>query len=101
MIVIGVDAHKRSQTLVAVEAGTGELLGQRTVLASDDGALEALRYGQALDDERVWAIEDCRHVSGRFEPALIAAGGRVVRMPPALPSTARAARRTPGQFDPV
>jgi hypothetical protein len=23
MIVIGVDAHKRSQTLVAVEAGTG------------------------------------------------------------------------------
>jgi len=101
MIVIGVDAHKRSQTLVAVEAGTGELLGQRTVLASDDGALEALRYGQALDDERVWAIEDCRHVSGRFEQALIAAGERVIRIPPALTSTARRAARTPGKSDPI
>jgi transposase len=101
MIVIGVDAHKRSQTLVAVEAGTGESLGQRTVLASDDGALEALRFGQALDDERVWAIEDCRHVSGRFEQALIAAGERVIRIPPALTSTARRTARTPGKSDPI
>jgi transposase len=101
MIVIGVDAHKRSQTLVAVEARTGALLGQRTVLASDGGALDALRFGQALDDERVWAIEDCRHVSGRFEQALIAAGERVIRIPPALTSTARRAARTPGKSDPI
>jgi hypothetical protein len=53
MIVIGVDAHKRSQTLVAVEAGAGELLGQRTALASDDGALEALRFGRA------WMTSGC------------------------------------------
>src|SRR5436305_7199874 len=99
MIVIGVDAHKRSQTLVAVEAG--ELLGQRTVLASDDGALEALRFGHALDEERVWAIEDCRHVSGRYEQALIAAGERVIRIPPALTSTARRPARTPGKSDPI
>jgi transposase len=101
MIVIGVDAHKRSQTLVAVEAGTGELLGQRTVLASDDGALEALRFGHALDEKPVWAIEDCRHVSGRFEQALIAVGERVVRIQPALTATARRAARTPGKSDPV
>ena len=101
MIVIGVDAHKRTQTLVALEAGTGELLGQRTVLASDAGALEAVRFGQGLDQARVWAIEDCRHVSGRFERALIAAGERVIRIPPALTSTARRTARTPGKCDPI
>jgi transposase len=101
MIVIGVDALKRTQTLVALEAGTGELLGQRTVLASDAGALEALRFGHALDEERVWAIEECRHVSGRFEQALIAAGEQVIRIPPALTSTARRAARTPGKSDPI
>ena len=67
MIVIGVDTHKRSHTLVAVDAATGGVLGERTVVASDDGALIALRLVAGLGDERVWAIEDCRHVSGRFE----------------------------------
>jgi hypothetical protein len=60
MIVIGVDTHKRSQTLVALEAGTGKLLGQRGVLADDSGALEACRFGRRLGEDRVWAIEDCR-----------------------------------------
>jgi transposase len=101
MIVIGVDAHKRSQTLVALGAATGEVLGQRMVLASDAGALEALRFGGALGKDRVWAIEDCRHVSGRFEQALIAAGERVIRIPPALTSTTRQMARTPGKSDPI
>jgi hypothetical protein len=37
MIVIGVDTHKRSHTLVAVDAVTGGVLGERTVPASDRG----------------------------------------------------------------
>ena len=74
MIVIGVDAHKRTHTLVAVDAGTGEVRGQHMVVSSDVGSLEALRFVQALDQQRVWAIEDCRHVSGRLERALIAGG---------------------------
>jgi len=37
MIVIGVDTHKRSHTLVAVDAATGGVLGERTVSANDDG----------------------------------------------------------------
>ena len=101
MIVIGVDAHKRSQTLVALQAGTGEVLGQRTVLADEAGALEAFRFGLGLGEDRVWAIEDCRHVSGRFERALVAAGERVIRIPPALTSTARRVARTPGKSDPI
>jgi hypothetical protein len=31
MIVLGADTHKRSHTVAAVAAGTGELLGEQTV----------------------------------------------------------------------
>jgi len=99
MIVIGVDTHKRSHTFVAVDAATGGVLGERTILASDDGALAALRVAAALGDERVWAIEDCRHVSGRLERALVAAGERVIRIPPALTANARRSAREPGKSD--
>jgi hypothetical protein len=40
MIVIGVDVHKRTHTLVALDAVTGPSRGQRIIQASDDGALE-------------------------------------------------------------
>ena len=43
MIVIGVDTHKRSHTLVAVDAATGGVLGERTIVANDEGALVAAR----------------------------------------------------------
>jgi transposase len=101
MIVVGVDAHKRTHTLVAVDAGTGELRGQRMVSASDEGVIEALRFVQGLDEQRVWAIEDCRHVSGRLERALIAVGEQVIRVPPALMVDARRGVRTPGKSDPI
>lgn len=58
--------------------------GQRTVRATDGGSLDALRFVQELDQQRVWAVEDCRHVSGRLEGVLIAVGERVIRIPPAL-----------------
>ena len=76
MIVIGVDTHKRSHTLVALDAATGAARGQLTILASAAGTLEALRLAAALDSERVWAVEDCRHVSGRLERGLVASGDR-------------------------
>ena len=61
MIVIGVDTHKRSHTLVALDAATGVMRGQLTIAASDEGTLAALRFASELDEERVWAVEDCRH----------------------------------------
>jgi hypothetical protein len=67
MIVIGVDTHKRSHTLVALDAATGATRGVLTIAASDDGTLDAVRFAGKLDSERVWAVEDCRHVSGRLE----------------------------------
>jgi transposase len=63
--------------------------------------LEALRFGIALDQERIWAIEDCRHVSARLEAALIAAGERVVRVPAAMTGQACKVSRQAGKSDPI
>jgi transposase len=101
MIVIGVDAHKRTHTLVALEAVTGASRGQTTVQASDEGVLNALRFAVALDGDRVWAVEDCRHVSSRLERVLLGAGERVIRVPPSLTGESRKASRTPGKSDPI
>jgi transposase len=101
MIVIGVDTHKRSHTLVAVDAGTGGVRGQLTIQASDAGTIDALRFAGELDSERVWAVEDCRHVSGRLERGLVASGDRVLRVAPGLTETSRRAVRTPGKSDPI
>jgi transposase len=99
--VIGVDTHKRSHTLVALDAGTGVTRGQLKIAATDDGTLEALRFAAELDDERVWAVEDCRHVSGRLERGLLASGDRVVRVAPGLTETSRRAVREAGKSDPI
>jgi transposase len=101
MIVIGVDAHKRTHTLVALDGVIGSSRGQTTIQATDDGALDALRFAAALDEERVWAVEDCRHVTSRLERALLGAGERVIRVPPALTGESRKATRTPGKSDPI
>jgi len=67
MIVLGADAHKRSHTIAAVSATTGELVGEQTVQVGAKGFAALLVWARGLDAERVWAIEDCRHVSGSFE----------------------------------
>jgi transposase len=101
MIVIGVDAHKRSHTLVALDGVTGADRGERTVPSDDDGMLAALRFAAGVDGDRVWAIEDCRHVTSRLERALLGAGERVVRVPPALTGESRKATRTKGKSDAI
>jgi len=101
MMVIGVDAHKRTHTLVALDAGTGAGRGELTVAASNDGVLRALRFAVGLDEDRVWAVEDCRHVTSRLERALLGAGERVLRVPPTLTGESRKASRTPGKSDPI
>ena len=45
MIVLGADTHKRSHTIAAVAAGTGELLGEKTVQVGARGFEELLRLG--------------------------------------------------------
>jgi transposase len=101
MIVIGSDPHKRSHTCAAVGAGTGELLGSETVQATSAGHERMLAWARSVDPERVWAIEDCRHVSGKLERFLLARGERVVRVPPKLMAGRRRASRERGKSDPI
>ncbi len=101
MIVIGADPHKRTHTLVAVDAAIGEQLGCETVSSSTSGGDVALRWARRLGEDRVWAIEDCRHVSGRFERFLVARGERVVRVPPKLMAGTRKSARQAGKSDPI
>jgi transposase len=101
MIVIGADKHKSNHALVAVDAGTGQVVGERTIRAREVGHLEALRWARGLTAARVWAIEDCRHVSRRLEQSLLAAGERVVRVPPKLMGVSRRGEREAGKSDQI
>ena len=80
MIVLGADTHKRSHTLAAVDAATGQVLGDKTVAVGARGFAALVVWARGLDGERVWALEDCRHVSGALERFLIGRGERVVRV---------------------
>ena len=99
MIVLGADMHKRSHTLAAVVAGTGELLGDTTAAVSERGFAAALDWATGLGDDRVWALEDCRHVSGAFERFLLVHGERVVRVATRLMAGERRAGRDRGKSD--
>jgi transposase len=101
MIVIGADTHKQTHTVAAVFAGSGQLAGELTASAREPGFRELLAWGRSLDEERIWAIEDCRHVSGSLERFLVASGERVVRVPPKLMGQSRRGERTAGKSDPI
>jgi transposase len=99
MVTLGVDAHKRSHTMVATDE-QGRQVGQVTVPATSAGHLRALRWAGRWP-QRIWAIEDCRHLSRRLERDLLGASQRVVRVPPKLMAAARRGARTRGKSDPI
>jgi transposase len=101
MIVLGADTHKRSHTIAAVAAVTGELRGEQTVAVGRRGFGALLRWARGLDGERVWALEDCRHVSGGLERFLIERGERVLRIPTHLTAKARRSARQRGKSDAI
>jgi transposase len=101
MVTLGIDAHKRTHTVVAVDEA-GRELGQRTTTATttaDD--LDLVVWAERFGPDRQWAVEDCRHLSRRLESDLLAAGERIVRVPPKLMAHARDAARTYGKSDPI
>jgi hypothetical protein len=78
---VGADAHKRSHMLAAVDAGTGALVAELEIKANEDGHRRVLRWARALADDRVWAIEDCRGLTGRLEQALLGGLVRLYELP--------------------
>jgi transposase len=101
MVTLGIDAHKRSHTVVAVDE-LGRALGELTTTATTSADhLAMLRWAQRFAGERRWAVEDCRHLSRCLEADLVRAGERIVRVPPKLMAQARDAARTYGKSDPI
>lgn len=101
MIVVGIDPHKQTHTAVAIDGGTGQVLAELTVRARRQGFEQLVAWSRRLDDERLFAVEDCRHVSGSLERHLIARGERAVRVAPKLMASQRRTDRTFGKSDPI
>jgi transposase len=101
MIVLGADTHKRSHTIAAVAAATGELKGEQTVQVGAKGFAALVVWARGLGNDRVWAIEDCRHVSGSFERFLIERGERVLRVTTKLMADSRRRARGRGKSDSI
>jgi transposase len=99
MVVAGVDAHKRTHTLVAVD-DAGRKVGEKTVAATPDGHLEAVAWAGRWP-ERQFALEDCRHVTRRLESDLLLAREAVIRVPTRLMAGARRGSREQGKSDPI
>jgi transposase len=100
MVVLGVDAHKRTHTVVAVDQ-LGRKLGERTTGTTSQDHLGLLRWAEKFGQQRLWAVEDCRHLSRRLERDLLGAGERIVRVPTKLMAHARDAARSYGKSDPI
>jgi len=99
MVVLGADLHKRSHTIVVIDA-TGRQLAEKTIAATDAGHLELRRWA-AQWPERTWGLEDCRHLSRRLDAELVRAGESVVRVSPKLMAGTRRSGREPGKSDPI
>lgn len=101
MIVIGIDAHKRSHTAVAVDERSRKL-AEKTTGTTPAHHRELLSWAQELGGgEVLWAIEDVRHLSRQLEIDLLVAGQSVVRVPTKLMAHARDFARTYGKSDPI
>ena len=101
MVVLGIDAHKRTHTVVAVDPA-GRQLGVRVTQATSTAAhLDLVRWAEKFGPDRSWAVEDCRHLSRRLEADLLAAGEQITRVPPKLMAGTRRSARTYGKSDPT
>ena len=100
MVTFGVDAHKRTHTIVAVD-DHGKPLGQTTIGTTSKDHFGLVRWASRFGAERRWAVEDCRHLSRRLERDLLGAGEAIVRVPPKLMAHVRDSARTYGKSDPI
>jgi transposase len=94
MIVIGVDVHKHSLSAVAVD----EVGRQLDSLETSDAA-ELVCWSKRVARRRLWALEDCRHVTRGLERTLQHHRQRLVRVPPRLTAPERRRGRTRGKSD--
>jgi transposase len=87
-VLIGVDPHKGSLAVAALDEATGELL-ERAGFAQNRAGLRSLERWAKRFPERRWAVENAgglgRHLAGR----LAGSGESVVDVPPKLSARVR------------
>lgn len=71
LIVIGADSHKRTHTVVALDA-VGRRVAEKTVPTTTEGHLALVAWAAQWPQVR-FALEDCRHLTRRLEQDLLAA----------------------------
>jgi transposase len=101
VIVIGIDPHMQTHTAVAIDAATGRALAEVTVKARTAGFERLVSWARDQDTERLFAVEDGRHVSGALERHLIGRGEETVRVSPRLMGESRRTDRVRGKSDPI
>lgn len=99
MVTLGVDCHKKSHTVVAIDEH-GRMLGSRTIKSTSAGHLEALRFAEQWM-ERCWAVENVRSLSRRLEGELLLAGESVLHVSPQLMAGQRRSSRERGKSDAI
>jgi transposase len=87
-VLIGVDPHKASLAVAAVEEATGELL-EHASFSQDRTGLRALERWAKRFPERRWAMENARGLGRHLAGRLVAAGECVVDVPPKLSAKVR------------
>jgi transposase len=87
MFVIGIDPHKRSHT-AAVLDDTEALVGQLRVTADRWQRDRLLRFAAPFEP-RTWAVEAAGGLGALLAQQLVAAGERVVDVPPTLSARVR------------
>ena len=87
-VLIGVDPHKASLAVAALDEATGELL-ERGTFSQDRAGLRALERWAKRFPEHRWAMENARGLGRHLAGRLVAAGECVVDVPPKLSAQVR------------
>ena len=86
-VTIGVDPHKGSHTAVALDEQE-TVLGQLRVRSGPDQLVRLSKWAEAWPG-RTWAVENASGLGYLLSQQLVAAGERVVDVPPKLAARAR------------
>jgi len=88
-VLIGVDPHKASLAVAAVDEATGELL-ERASFPQDRAGLRSLQRWARRFSERRWAVENAGGLGRHLAVRLASSGESVVDVPPKLSARVRA-----------
>jgi transposase len=87
-VLIGVDPHKASLAVAAVDEATGELL-ERAGFPQNHAGLKALERWAKRFSERRWAVENAGGLGRYLAVRLAGSGESVVDVPPKLSARVR------------